>query len=235
MASFLRGLRAGPWRRPPRGDRRRHRRRGADQAGKEAETYNRWHRGVAPKSKGDYAFISHMIETTTAGHGRVGVVVPHGVLFRGGGEGKIRQALIEENLLDAVIGLPHNLFFGTGIPAAILVFRRDRGEKTDVLFIDASKNFEQGKNQNKIRIGVEVQKIIETYQARKEFDKYAYLASRDEIKENDYNLNIPRYVDTFEEEDEVDIVAVQSTIQDIENQLKGVRNEISTAIKELGI
>lgn len=109
---------------------------GADKADKEAKHHNRWHRGVPPKSKGDYAFISHMIETATEGTGRIGVVVPHGVLFRGGSEGRIRKALIEENLLDAVIGLPANLFFGTGIPAAILIFRKDRKRRKNVLFID---------------------------------------------------------------------------------------------------
>ncbi len=206
---------------------------GADQSGKEADTFNRWHRGVPPKSKGDYAFISHMVETTTEGHGRVGVVVPHGVLFRGGKEGQIRQELIEENLLDAVIGLPANLFFGTGIPAVVLIFRRDRGKKTNVLFIDASKEIEQGKNQNKIRVDVEVKKIVKTYQVRKEVDKYAYVASREEIKENDYNLNIPRYVDTFEEDEEVDISAVQQNIVELEAELAQVRGDISTVLKEL--
>jgi len=207
---------------------------GADQATKESETYNRWSRGVPPKSKADYAFISHMIETTTEGHGRVGVVVPHGVLFRGGAEGKIRKALIEENLLDAVIGLPQNLFFGTGIPAAILVFRRDRGKRTNVLFIDASREFEQGKNQNKIRVDEELKKIVKTYKARKEVDKYAYVASREEIKENDYNLNIPRYVDTFIEEEEVDIAKVQKTINNLEKELSQVRKIMKDTLKELG-
>jgi len=208
---------------------------GGDKADAEAKHFNRWHRGVPPKSKGDYAFISHMIETTTEGTGRVGVVVPHGVLFRGGAEGRIRKALIEENLLDAVIGLPANCFFGTGIPAAILVFRRDRGENTDVLFIDASREFEQSKNQNKIRDDVEVAKIVETYRQRQTVDKYAYVAGREEIAENDYNLNIPRYVDTFEEEEEVDIAAVQERINDLEEELVKVRSEMAACLKELGI
>jgi len=208
---------------------------GADKAGEEAKRFNRWHRGTPPKSKGDYAFISHMIETTTQGTGRVGVVVPHGVLFRGGAEGKIRQAFIEENLLDVVIGLPANLFFGTGIPAAILVFQRDRKERTDVLFIDASREYESGKNQNLIREDVEVAKIVETYRARKSVDKYSYLASRDEIRENDYNLNIPRYVDTFEEEEEVDIAAVQKRIDGIEKELADVRKQMAMCLKELGL
>jgi len=206
---------------------------GAEEEAKEKKKFNRWHRGVPPKSKGDYAFISHMVETTTEGHGRVGVVVPHGVLFRGGKEGKIRQALIEENLLDTVIGLPANLFFGTGIPAAILIFRRDRGKNTDVLFIDASRNFEKGKNQNNIRVDIEVRKIIETYQARKEVDKYAYVARREELNENDYNLNIPRYVDTFEQEEEIDIFKVQKKINNLESELLEVKNEMSNVLKDL--
>jgi type I restriction enzyme M protein len=208
---------------------------GADQADKEAKHHNRWHRGVPPKSKGDYAFISHMVETTTEGTGRVGVIVPHGVLFRGGSEGKIRAALIKENLLDAVIGLPANCFFGTGIPAAILVFRRDRGECTDVLFVDASREYEQGKNQNKIREDVEVGKIVETYRKRETIDKYSYVATREEIRENDYNLNIPRYVDTFEEEEEVDIAAVQKRINGLEDELAQVRTEMAKCLEELGL
>jgi type I restriction enzyme M protein len=208
---------------------------GADKAGEEAKHHNRWHRGVPPKSKGDYAFISHMIETTTEDTGRVGVIVPHGVLFRGGAEGRIRKALIEENLLDAVIGLPANCFFGTGIPAAILIFRRDRGERTDVLFIDASREYQQDKNQNRIREEVEVAKIVETYRNRAAIDKYSYVAGRDEIAENDYNLNIPRYVDTFEEEEEVDIPAVQKRIDALEEELEQVRSEMAKCLKELGL
>ena len=142
-----------------------------------ADRFNRFHRGVPPKSKGDYAFITHMIETTylePRRHGRVGVVVPHGVLFRGGSEGKIRKQLIEENLLDAVIGLPANLFYGTGIPAAILIFQRDKADDS-VLFIDASREFEPGTNQNRLR-AADLAKIVATYKAREIVDKYAYVA-----------------------------------------------------------
>lgn len=208
---------------------------GADKAGEEAKRFNRWHRGTPPKSKGDYAFISHMVETTTQETGRVGVVVPHGVLFRGGAEGTIRKAFIEENLLDAVIGLPANLFFGTGIPASILIFRRDRGNRTDVLFIDASREFDSGKNQNMMREDVEVAKIVETYRSRQAMDKYSYLASREEIRENDYNLNIPRYVDTFEAEPEIDIAVVQEQILGIELELTEVRQQMAACMKELGL
>jgi len=208
---------------------------GADKASEEAKHYNRWHRGTPPASKADYAFISHMVETTTEGSGRVGVIVPHGVLFRGGSEGTIRKALIEENLLDAVIGLPANCFFGTGIPTAILIFRRDRGKRSDVLFIDASREFESGKKQNRLREKVEVRKIVDCYRKRETIEKYACVATRDEIRENDHNLNIPRYVDTFEEEEEDDIAEVQKRIDTLETELAEVRAEMAKCLKELGL
>jgi type I restriction enzyme M protein len=198
-----------------------------------ADPYKRFTRGVPPKSKGDYAFILHMIESAFEGKGRVGVIVPHGVLFRGSSEGKIRQQIIDENLLDAVIGLPPNLFFGTGIPAAILIF--DKGKKTkDVMFIDASREFEEGKNQNKLR-DMDIEKIVKTYKSRKDEEKYAHVASADEIKENEYNLNIPRYVDTFEEEEEIDIKAVQREIEGLESELVQVRKKMNEYLKELGL
>lgn len=202
---------------------------GADEA--PHDRFNRFWRGTPPKSKGDYAFISHMIETALEGEGRVGVIVPHGVLFRGGAEGKIRQAMIEENLLKAVIGLPANLFYGTGIPAAILVF--DKGKKTkDVLFIDASREYLDGKKQNYLR-DEDIEKIVKTFKAFKSADKYAYRAAFDEIKENEFNLNIPRYVDTFEEEAEVDIPAVQKEIEKLETELAATRKEMDKYLKEL--
>lgn len=196
------------------------------------DRYKRFHRGLPPQSKGDYAFISHMIETTTKDSGRVGVVVPHGVLFRGSSEGKIRQQFIEENLLDAVIGLPANLFYGTGIPAAVLVFKRNKAD-SNVLFIDASREYQDGKNQNKLRQS-DIDKIVAIYQARESVEKYAYLASFDEIKNNDFNLNIPRYVDTFEEEAEIDIDAVQAEITQLEAELGSVKREMAGYLKELG-
>ncbi len=203
---------------------------GADEAG--ADHYNRFHRGVPPKSKGDFAFISHMIETITETSGRVGVVVPHGVLFRSSSEGKIRQQLIEENLLDAVIGLPGNLFFGTGIPAAILIFRKQKSDKS-VVFIDASREYVDGKNQ--VTLSDEhIEKIVATYKARENIDKYAYVADSDEIRENDFNLNIPRYVDTFEEEEEIDIRAVQAEIDELNAKLAQVQEQMQVYLKELG-
>lgn len=211
---------------------------GADNA--DTDQYNRFWRGIPPKSKGDYAFITHMIEIAKRQSGRVAVIVPHGVLFRGGAEGKIRQALIEENLLDAVIGLPANMFTTTGIPVAILAFDRSREEggksekRKDILFIDASKEFSPGKTVN-IMDEDHIKTVIETYRKRKEIDKYSHLASPEEIAENDYNLNIPRYVDTFEPEEEIDIAALQKEINGLEAELAQVRTQMSDHLKELGI
>jgi type I restriction enzyme M protein len=195
--------------------------------------YRRFHRGVPPKSKADYAFITHMIETSVEGTGKVGVIAPHGVLFRGGAEGKIRKKLIEENLLEAVVGLPANLFFGTGIPATILVF--NRGKKTkDVLFIDASSDYDQGKTQNKLRTE-DIEKIAQAYRDFRTTVKFAYRATFEQIKENDFNLNLPRYVDTFEAEEEVDVQAVQSEIERLEEELIAVRKKIKAQLADLGV
>lgn len=209
---------------------------GAEEA--ESDRYNRFWRGVPPKSKGDYAFISHMIEAALEKEGRVSVVVPHGVLFRAGAEGRIRQKLIEENLLDAVVGLPVNLFQTTGIPVAILVFDRSREKGganencRDVLFIDASQEFEPGKNQNSLSDD-HIKKIMDTYLAREDVEKYSHVATFEEIQENDFNLNIPRYVDTFEEEEEIDIDAVQSEIDRLEKELAEVRMKIAEKLEEI--
>jgi type I restriction enzyme M protein len=197
------------------------------------DRYGRFFRGIPPKSKGDWAFISHMLATAVEGKGRVGVVVPHGVLFRGGQEGKIREAAIKENLLDAVIGLPANLFFGTGIPAALMIFDKSRKQGRKVLFIDASREYEQGTNQNKLR-EQDIQKTVKTFQERKTIDKYSYLATFKEIEENEFNLNIPRYVDTFEPEPEIDIAAVQQEIEEIEAELAKTQTEMKGYLKELG-
>ncbi len=204
---------------------------GADDVGN--DRFKRFERGIPPKGKGDFAFISHMIETTTLMNGRVAVVVPHGVLFRGSSEGKIRQQLIMENLLDAVIGLPSNLFFGTGIPAAILIFKRNRIDN-NVFFIDASRDYGDIKTQNNLRTQ-DIKKIVDAYQKRENVDKYAYVASFEEIKENDFNLNIPRYVDTFEEEEEIDIAVVQQEIEGLEADLSEMRVKMSEYLKELNI
>lgn len=198
-----------------------------------ADPYVRYHRGVPPKSKGDFAFITHMIETAREGTGKVGVVVPHGVLFRGAAEGRIRKALIEENLLEAVIGLPANLFFGTGIPAAILLFNKGKTHG-DVLFIDASRDFKDAKNQN-ILTEEHLEKIVATYRAFQTVEKYAYRATPQELADNDFNLNIPRYVDTFEEEAEIDLGAVKQEIASLETQLTAVRAKMDGYLKELGL
>jgi type I restriction enzyme M protein len=204
---------------------------GAESA--EADKFHRFHRGVPPKSKGDYAFISHMIESAKEEGGRVGVIAPHGVLFRGGGEGRIRKALIEENLLDAVIGLPEKLFFGTGIPAVILLFKKGRNTK-DVLFIDASGEYAEGTNQNKLGED-HIKMVVATYRAFQSVPKYSYRATREEIAENDFNLNIPRYVDTFEAEKEVDLKAVQKEIEALDGQLSEVRKQMAGYLEELGL
>jgi type I restriction enzyme M protein len=205
-----------------------------------SDQFNRFWRGVPPKSKGDYAFISHMIETAKPLSGRVAVIVPHGVLFRGGAEGRIREALIRENLLDAVIGLPANLFTTTGIPVAILVFDRSReaggvnAGRKDVLFIDASREFVPAKSQNLLG-EAHAETIVKTYRDRVVVDKYSYLADLEEIEGNDFNLNIPRYVDTFEPEEQIDIAAVQREIVQIEAELDEVRGRMRQHLKELGI
>ncbi|MDK9724548.1 MAG: type I restriction-modification system subunit M [Sterolibacteriaceae bacterium MAG5] len=202
------------------------------QEGAEADKHKRFRRGVPPRTKGDYAFILHMIEVMKPGSGRMAVVVPHGVLFRGAAEGKIRQKLIDENLLDVVIGLPEKLFYGTGIPAAILVFRK---KKTDdkVLFIDASREYQDGKNQNLLR-EQDIEKILATCAARADVEKYAHLASRAEIAENDYNLNIPRYVDTFEEEEEIDLMVVRAEREKLKAELAVLEERMAEYLKELG-
>ncbi|PPT99770.1 type I restriction-modification system subunit M [Xanthomonas arboricola pv. arracaciae] len=203
---------------------------GHDSAGN--DPHDRFRRGLPPRTKGDYAFILHMIATMRPRTGRMAVVVPHGVLFRGAAEGRIRQKLIDENLLDVVIGLPEKLFYGTGIPAAVLVFRTRKKDK-NVLFIDASRHYQDGKNQNLLREG-DLQRILDTVQARQNVDKYAYLASPAEIAGNDYNLNIPRYVDTFEEEAEIDLMAVRREREQLKATLAELEEQMAGYLKELG-
>lgn len=189
---------------------------------------------LAPKSKADYAFILHMIYHLNDG-GTMACVAPHGVLFRGASEGKIRQFLIEKkNYIDAIIGLPANIFYGTSIPTCILVMKKCRKEDDNILFIDASREFEKVKTQNKLR-QEHIDKIVSTYRERKEIEKYSHCASLQEIKDNDYNLNIPRYVDTFEEEEEIDIKAVMSEIKELEAKRAELDAQIDVYLKELGI
>lgn len=189
---------------------------------------------LAPSSKADYAFIQHMIYQLDE-NGTMATLMPHGVLFRGAAEGHIRKYLIEEkNYLDAVIGLPANLFFGVAIPACILVFKKCRTSPEDILFIDASRNFAKGKNQNRLR-QEDIDKIIDTYTGRKEVEKYSHVATLDEVKENDYNLNIPRYVDTFEEEEPIDVEEIAAEIRKINARVIEADIKIATYCKELGI
>jgi type I restriction enzyme M protein len=189
---------------------------------------------LAPASKADFAFVQHMIHHLDE-NGIMAVVLPHGVLFRGGTEGKIRKYLIKDrNWLDAVIGLPANIFYGTSIPTCILVFKKCREQPEDVLFIDASAYFEKAKNQNYLR-DEDVDKIISTYRQRLEEDKYSYRAPLTEIEENDFNLNIPRYVDTFEEEAEIDLAVVAREIREIDREMVETDQLIRRFCEELGI
>lgn len=189
---------------------------------------------LAPSSKADFAFIQHMIYHLDD-NGTMAIVLPHGVLFRGGAEGHIRQYLIEDrNYLDAVIGLPSNIFYGTSIPTCILVFKKCREHSDNILFIDASNDYEKAKNQNYLT-NENIEKIIDTYANRKEIEKYSHLASMDEIKENDYNLNIPRYVDTFEEEEVIDLDKVSSELKALEIDMKITDETIASFCRELNI
>ena len=189
---------------------------------------------LAPSSKADFAFIQHMI-FQLADNGSMAVVMPHGVLFRGGAEGHIRKYLIKDrNYLDAVIGLPANLFYGTSIPTCILVFKKCREQDDNILFIDASQEYDKVKTQNELR-EQDIDKIINTYRERTVHDKYSHLATLDEIKENDYNLNIPRYVDTFEEEEPIDIDAVSDELRALEYDIKETDKTIADFCSQLNI
>jgi len=189
---------------------------------------------LAPSSKADYAFVQHMIHYL-AENGIMAIILPHGALFRGGAEQHIRQFLIEDkNYLDAVIGLPANIFYGTSIPACIMVFKKCREFPEDVLFIDASNDFEKVKTQNRLR-DEDIDKIIATYRERTEIEKYSKRASLQEIASNDYNLNIPRYVDTFEEEESIDIEAIATELKSLETSIQTIDSTISSFCKELGI
>jgi len=205
-----------------------------------ADSHNRFTPHMPPKSRGDFAFILHMLSITRPTSGRMAVIAPHGVLFRSGVEGKIREKLIRDNLLDAVVGLPPQLFPTTGIPVCVLVFDKSRepsgirSHEKDVFFIDASRDFEPGKKQNRLR-DEDVRKISDTYRARLEIERYSHSASFEEIVANNFNLNIPRYVDSFEPEPEIDLQAVQNEIRDLEGQLADTREKMSFYLKELGI
>lgn len=189
---------------------------------------------LAPKGTADFAFVQHMIHQLADG-GTMACVLPHGVLFRGGAEGHIREYIIKEkNYLDAVIGLPSNIFYGTSIPTCILVLKKKREHKDNVLFIDANQHFEKVKTQNVLR-PEDIDKIITSYKTRTTEDKFSYVSALSEIAENDYNLNIPRYVDTFEEEEAVNLKAVAKELKKLDVDMKAIDNTIEKFCKELGI
>ncbi len=211
---------------------------GAENA--ESDRYKRFWRGIPPKDKGDYAFVTHMVETAKPKTGRIAVIVPHGVLFRGGVEGKIREAFLRENIIDAVIGLPAGLFQTTGIPVAILVIDRSREvgganhSKKDVLFIEASKQFKPGKARNSLK-PEHIDTIFNTFIARQDVDKFAHVATFAEIQENEFNLNITRYVDTFVEEAEIDIQANLKELEALKPELARLEAQMDDYLKQLGI
>lgn len=189
---------------------------------------------LAPSSKADFAFIQHMIYQL-ADNGTMAVIVPHGVLFRGASEGIIRKYLLKDkNYIDAIIGLPANIFYGTSIPTCVIVVKKNRKADDDILFIDASNEFEKAKNQNYLR-DEDVDKIVNTYVNREEIEKYSKKVSMKEIEENDYNLNIPRYVDTFEEEEEINLDEIVEKIGKIDKEMKEVDKTIKSFCNELGI
>lgn len=189
---------------------------------------------LAPKSKADFAFVQHMVHQLDD-NGTMAVVLPHGVLFRGAAEGHIRKYLIEDrNYLDAVIGLPANIFYGTSIPTCILVLKKRRENSGDILFIDSSQHFEKAKNQNYLRTK-DIEKIVTTFRERITEDKYSYVANLDEVKENDFNLNIPRYVDTFEEEEPVDLKVVSAELKSLGKDIQDTNTTIADYCKQLGI
>ena len=185
---------------------------------------------LAPKSKADYAFLLHGYYHLKDS-GVMAIVLPHGVLFRGGGEGKIRKVLLENGAIDTVIGLPANIFFNTSIPTTVIILKKDRPTK-DVLFIDASQGFEKAKNQNTLT-DEHIDTILEVYAKRENKGKYAYVAEFDEIVENDYNLNIPRYVDTFEEEEDIPLETISTTIQQTKKDLAHAENELFDMLNKL--
>ena len=200
----------------------------------ESDGYGRLRFGLPPKTKGDFAFVQHMVAVLN-NSGRLGVVMPHGVLFRGAAEGKIRQGLLQEDLFEAVIGLPPNLFYGTGIPASVLVLNRDKStaRKGKVLFIDASGEFEEGSNQNRLRDG-EIDHITKTFFAYADVDKYARTVPMAEIERNDWNLNISRYVDTSEEEERIDVAEAVRNLRRLERDRGAAEATLNRYLKELG-
>ena len=200
----------------------------------ESDGYGRFRFGLPPKTKGDFAFVQHMVAVLN-NSGRLGVVMPHGVLFRGAAEGKIRQGLLREDLFEAVIGLPPNLFYGTGIPASILVLNRNKptARQGKVLFIDASREFEEGSNQNRLR-DQDIGHIADTFRTYADVDKYARTVPLREIGQNDWNLNISRYVDTSEEEKRIDVAKAVRELRQMERSREAAETAMNRYLVELG-
>ena len=200
----------------------------------ESDGYGRFRFGVPPKTKGDLAFVQHMVAVLNA-KGRLGVVMPHGVLFRGSAEGKIRQGLLQDDLFEAVIGLAPNLFYGTGIPASILVLNRNKpaARKGKVLFIDASGAFEEGSNQNRLRDD-DIAHIAKTFHAYADIDKYARVVPLAEIEQNDWNLNISRYVDTSDEEERIDVADAVRKLRELERERTAAEATMNHYLAGLG-
>ncbi len=201
----------------------------------EQDGFGRFRHGIAPKTRGDWAFVQHMVATLNS-KGKLGVVVPHGVLFRGASEGKIRQAMIEEDLVEAVIGLPSALFYGTGIPAAILIINKNKPaeRKGKIFFVHAAEEYESLKRQNKLR-DQDIEKISNALKDYKEIEKYCRAVDVSEIAENDYNLNISRYIDTTPEEEEIDVKAAVKELHEIEKKRKVVEDKMNKYLTELGL
>ena len=187
---------------------------------------------LAPKSKADFAFLLHGFYHLHE-KGTMGIVLPHGVLFRGSAEGTIRKTLLEMGAIDTVIGLPANIFYGTSIPTVVLILKKNRRSR-DVLFIDASGDFEKQKNQNHLR-SKDIAKIVDAYKKRENIAKYAHVATYEEIAGNDYNLNIPRYVDTFEAEEPIDIAALSREMTELNNKLKETEAEFLGLLEQLAV
>jgi type I restriction enzyme M protein len=198
------------------------------------DPYRRFRFGIPPKGYGDYAFVQHMIATLNR-KGRAGVVLPHGVLFRGGSEGKIRRGILEEDLLEAVIGLPSNLFFGANIPACLLVVNKSKPKvrKGKVFFLYGANDYLEGKNQNKLR-REDIEKVVNAYREYRVIEKYCRPVSLDEIRGNDYNLNITRYIDIPEEEEPIDVQAVLKELKEVKKERSNVERKMTRYLKELG-
>jgi len=198
------------------------------------DPYRRFRFGIPPKGYGDYAFVQHMIATLNP-KGRAGVVLPHGSLFRGGAEGKIRQGILGEDLLEAVIGLPSNLFYGAGIPACLFIINKNKPKdrKGKVFFLYGANDYLEGKNQNKLR-EQDIKKIVDAYRDYKTIDKYCKPVSLDEIRSNDYNLNIARYIDVTEKEELIDVQQVINELKELKKEQAKTEDKMNVYLKELG-